>query len=175
MGNGWARTSIDKFILERLRSKNLAPSPPLSPERLIRRVTYDLTGLPPSPNEVDLFLNDRNPDAYEKLVNRLLASPHYGERWALRWLDVVRYADTNGYEGDSERAQAWTQLLTDGSGTYCTTQQEDNATYNALPAQSAIAVLGRNGAGKSTLVNAIAGRRRAARHRRRTVSRSPFP
>jgi len=107
VGDAWARNSIDKFILEGLRSKNLAPSPPISLERLIRRVTYDLTGLPPSPAEVDSFLNDRSGEAYERLVDRLLSSPHYGERWALRWLDVVRYADTNGYEGDAERAQAW--------------------------------------------------------------------
>jgi len=107
VGDAWARNSIDKFILEGLRSKNLAPSPPISRERLIRRVTYDLTGLPPSPAEVDSFLNDRSGEAYERLVDRLLSSPHYGERWALRWLDVVHYADTNGYEGDAERAQAW--------------------------------------------------------------------
>jgi hypothetical protein len=106
-GGDWARTPIDKFILEGLRSKNLAPSPLLSRERLLRRVTYDLTGLPPSPSEVDLFLHDQSANAYEKVIDRLLASPHYGERWALRWLDVVRYADTNGYEGDAERTQAW--------------------------------------------------------------------
>lgn len=107
LADEWARTPIDKFILEGLHSKNLAPAPPLARERLLRRVTYDLTGLPPTPAEVDLFLKDRSANAYEKVVDRLLASPHYGERWALRWLDVVRYADTNGYEGDGERAQAW--------------------------------------------------------------------
>ena len=70
-------------------------------------MTFDLTGLPPTPEEVDAFLADRRPDAYERVVERLLASPHYGERWAQHWLDVVRYAETNGYEGDAERPQAW--------------------------------------------------------------------
>jgi hypothetical protein len=107
VASDWIRTSIDAFILEGLRSKNLAPSPPLARERLLRRVTYDLTGLPPSPEELDQFLRDRTANAYEKQVDRLLASPHYGERWALRWLDVVRYADTNGYEADAERPHAW--------------------------------------------------------------------
>jgi len=103
----WVRTPVDAFILEALRAKKLAPSAPLDRERLLRRVTLDLTGLPPTPGEADLFLRDRSPDAYEKLVDRLLASPHYGERWGLRWLDVVRYADTNGYELDLERPHAW--------------------------------------------------------------------
>src|ERR1041384_6208170 len=94
VGGGWVRTPIDAFILDGLRSKKLAPSAPLDRERLLRRVSYDLTGLPPSPGEIDLFLHDRSSAAYEKAVDRLLASPHYGERWGLRWLDVVRYADT---------------------------------------------------------------------------------
>jgi hypothetical protein len=102
-----ATNPIDAFILEGLRAKKLAPSPPLDRARLLRRVTYDLTGLPPAPGEIDLFLQDKSADAYEKVVDRLLASPHYGERWALRWLDVVRYADTNGYEADGLRPQAW--------------------------------------------------------------------
>ncbi|HTM47650.1 MAG TPA: DUF1549 and DUF1553 domain-containing protein [Bryobacteraceae bacterium] len=106
-GGAWARTPIDAFILEGLQSKKLSPSAPLDRQKLLRRVTYDLTGLPPTPGEVDLFLRDRGPDAYEKVVDRLLASPHYGERWALRWLDLVRYADTNGYELDAERPHAW--------------------------------------------------------------------
>ena len=103
----WIRTPIDAFILEALRAKKMAPSAPLDRERLLRRVTLDLTGLPPAPGEIDLFLRDSSPGAYEKAVDRLLASPHYGERWALRWLDVVRYADTNGYELDSDRVHAW--------------------------------------------------------------------
>jgi hypothetical protein len=107
VSGAWARTPIDAFILEGLRSKKLSSSTPLSRERLLRRVTFDLTGLPPSPNEIDLFHRDRSAGAYEKVVDRLLASPHYGERWALRWLDLVRYADTNGYEADAERPHAW--------------------------------------------------------------------
>jgi hypothetical protein len=83
------------------------PSPPLDRARLLRRVTLDLTGLPPTPEELSAFLRDRSDTAYEKVVDRLFASPHYGERWALRWLDVVRYADTNGYELDADRPQAW--------------------------------------------------------------------
>jgi hypothetical protein len=103
----WVRNPIDAFILESLRAKKLTPSTPLERAHLLRRVTFDLTGLPPTPGELDLFLRDRDPGAYERVVDRLLASPHYGERWAMRWLDVVRYADTNGYEADGERPQAW--------------------------------------------------------------------
>src|SRR5204862_5101354 len=86
VSGAWARTPIDAFIFEGLRAKRLSPSAPLGRERLLRRVTYDLTGLPPSPDEIDLFLRDPSAGAYEKVVDRLLASPHYGERWALRWL-----------------------------------------------------------------------------------------
>src|SRR5262249_8163466 len=74
---------------------------------LIRRVTFDLSGLPPTPQEIDSFVNDRSPQAYQKVVKRLLASPRFGERWGQHWLDVVRYAETNGYEHDGERPQAW--------------------------------------------------------------------
>jgi hypothetical protein len=98
---------IDAFILDGLKRKQLTLSGPLDRARLIRRVTYDLTGLPPTPAEVDGFLKDKSPTAYEKVVDRLLGSPHYGERWASKWLDVVRYADTNGFELDLERPQAW--------------------------------------------------------------------
>ncbi len=103
----WVRTPIDAFILHALREKNLAPSPAADRIQLIRRVTYDLTGLPPTPEEVAAFLADKSPDAYEKVVDRLIASPHYGERWASKWLDVVRYADTNGFELDQDRPHAW--------------------------------------------------------------------
>ena len=103
----WIRTPIDAFVLEAMRAKGLTPSKPIDRERLLRRVTLDVTGLPPTPGEIDNFLADKSPDAYEKLVSRLLESPAYGERWATRWLDVVRYADTNGYELDAERPQAW--------------------------------------------------------------------
>ena len=94
---------IDAFVLDRLAREKLSPSPEAPRAALIRRVSFDLTGLPPKPAEVDAFVADRAPDAYEKLVDRLLASPHYGERWAWEWLDVARYADTNGFQGDPER------------------------------------------------------------------------
>jgi hypothetical protein len=99
----WARNPIDRFILARLEKEGLAPSPEAEKETLVRRVYLDLTGLPPSPKEVDQFLADASPDAYEKLVDRLLSSPHYGERWARPWLDLARYADSNGYERDVPR------------------------------------------------------------------------
>lgn len=98
---------IDRFILDKLTQAKLTPAPELSKVALIRRVTLDVTGLPPKPEEVRAFLADRSPKAYEKLVDRLMASRGYGERWAQRWLDVVRYADTNGFELDAERTHAW--------------------------------------------------------------------
>jgi hypothetical protein len=103
----WARSPIDAFVLARLEKAGLRPAPPADKLTLLRRVTFDLTGLPPTPREVDAFLADTSPDAYEKVVDRLLASPHYGERWAQHWLDVARYAESNGYELDAERAHAW--------------------------------------------------------------------
>jgi len=102
-----ASSPIDAFILQGLAAKKLTPSAEASKRTLIRRATLDLTGMPPTQAEVDAFLKDASASAYEKLVDRLLASPAYGERWALKWLDVVRYADTNGYELDAERPQAW--------------------------------------------------------------------
>lgn len=95
--NDWTKTPVDQFILSRLTSAGLAPSPPADRRSLIRRVTYDLTGLPPSPEQVDEFVRDEAPDAYTRLVDRLLASPQYGEQWARHWLDVARYSDTKGY------------------------------------------------------------------------------
>ena len=103
----WARTPIDGFVLARLEAVGLAPAPPAPKTSLLRRVTYDLTGLPPSPDEVDAFLADSSPDAYEKVVDRLLASPRHGERWARHWLDLVRYAETDGYEFDAPKPGAW--------------------------------------------------------------------
>jgi hypothetical protein len=100
----WPRSPIDRFILARLEQEGLAPSPEADRETLIRRVTLDLTGLPPTPDEVDAFLADESPGAYEKVVERLLASPRFGERMAVRWLDAARYADTNGYQSDGERS-----------------------------------------------------------------------
>lgn len=102
--NKWARNPIDDFILARLEKEKLRPSPEADRVTLIRRVTLDLTGLPPTPDEVDIFLADRAPGAYERLVDRLLASPHYGELWGRHWLDVARYADSNGYEKDRARS-----------------------------------------------------------------------
>ncbi|HWB97285.1 MAG TPA: DUF1549 domain-containing protein, partial [Bryobacteraceae bacterium] len=102
-GQGWCRNPIDRFILARLEKEGLKPSPEADRLTLLRRVTFDLTGLPPTPAETDAFLNDRSPDAYEKVVDRLLASPHYGERMAMQWLDLARYSDTHGYHIDSAR------------------------------------------------------------------------
>jgi hypothetical protein len=102
----WVRNPVDAFVLARLEKERLAPSPEAPKETLIRRVSLDLTGLPPTPLEVDEFVADQSPDAYEKLVDRLLASPRYGERWARPWLDLARYADTNGFEADRTRT-AW--------------------------------------------------------------------
>jgi mono/diheme cytochrome c family protein len=99
----WPINPIDRFILARLEREGLHPSPPADRRKLIRRVTLDLTGLPPTPAEVDEFLADPSPNAYERVVDRLLASPHYGERMALQWLDLARYADTHGYHIDSQR------------------------------------------------------------------------
>jgi len=100
----WPRNEIDRFILATLESKQLTPSPEASKETLVRRLTLDLTGLPPSLNEVDAFLADQSPGAYDKLVDRLLASPRYGEHFARYWLDVARYGDTHGLHLDNERS-----------------------------------------------------------------------
>jgi len=99
----WAKNPVDRFVLGRLADRGFIPAPEADRVTLIRRLSFDLTGLPPTPAEVDRFLNDRSPNAYEKLVDRLLASPHYGERMAVDWLDQVRYADTNGFHGDQHR------------------------------------------------------------------------
>jgi hypothetical protein len=100
---GWARNAVDRFVLARLERDGLAPSAEAARETLLRRVHLDLTGLPPTPPEVDAFLADATPDAYEKVVDRLLASPAYGERWGKHWLDGARYADSNGYSIDGPR------------------------------------------------------------------------
>ncbi len=100
----WPRNPIDRFVLARLEHEGLSPAKQASRERLIRRVSFDLTGLPPAPQEVDAFVNDASTDAYEKVVDRLLASPRYGERMAVDWLDVARFADTHGYQMDRYRA-----------------------------------------------------------------------
>jgi hypothetical protein len=105
--SGWVRNPIDRFILAALEQKNLTPAPEAGRRTLIRRLSFDLTGLPPKPHDVEAFVNDRAPDAYEKLVDSLLASPHYGERWARHWLDLVRYAETAGHEYDYEIPHAF--------------------------------------------------------------------
>jgi hypothetical protein len=99
----WVRNPIDRFVLAKLEIEGIRPSPESSRETLIRRVCLDLTGLPPTPAEVDAFVADKDPQAYDQLVDRLLASPHYGERWGRHWLDVARYADSNGYSQDNPR------------------------------------------------------------------------
>ena len=99
----WVRNPIDGFVLARLEKEGLKPSPEADKVTLVRRLYLDLLGLPPSPSEVDQFLADKNSEAYERLVERLLASPHYGERWGRHWLDVARYADTNGFGFDNPR------------------------------------------------------------------------
>ena len=103
----WLRNPIDAFVLARLEAQRLEHSAEADRRTLIRRLTFDLHGLPPTPREIDRFLEDNAPDAYEKLVDRLLASPRYGERWGRHWLDVVHYGDTHGYDKDKRRDHAW--------------------------------------------------------------------
>lgn len=103
----WARNDIDRFILARLERENLKPSPETDRVSWLRRAYFDLIGLPPAPEQVEAFVKDRRRDAYERVVDELLASPRYGERWAQHWLDVVRYADTHGFEVNTERPHAW--------------------------------------------------------------------
>ena len=104
--NPWVRNPIDAFLLARLNHEGIQPSNEADRATLLRRLSLDLTGLPPTPAELDAYLADRGSNAYEKQVDRLLASPHYGERWARIWLDAARYADSNGYEKDAPR-QVW--------------------------------------------------------------------
>ena len=99
------RNPIDRFVLAKLEAEGLPPSPEADRATLIKRLSIDLMGLPPTPEEVDAFVADPDPEAYEKLVDRLLASPHYGERMALRWLDAARYADSNGFQQDGDTWQ----------------------------------------------------------------------
>jgi mono/diheme cytochrome c family protein len=105
--SAWPRTPVDRFLLAKLEAQGLAPAPDADRRTLLRRVTYDLIGLPPTPAEIAAFLADPVPDAYEKVVDRLLASPHYGERWGRHWLDLVRFAETSGHEFDYDIPNAW--------------------------------------------------------------------
>jgi mono/diheme cytochrome c family protein len=103
----WVKTAIDAFILAKLEADGLDPAPAAPKAALLRRAYYDLTGLPPTPAEVEAFLKDESPNAFETVVDRLLASPRYGERWARHWLDVVRFAETNSFERDGLKPNAW--------------------------------------------------------------------
>ena len=103
----WCISPVDRFVLAKLEFNGLKPAPPADRRSLIRRVSFDLVGLPPTPEEVEAFVNDRTPNAWEKIVDRLLASPHYGERWGRHWLDVVRYADSNGLDENVAFANAY--------------------------------------------------------------------
>jgi mono/diheme cytochrome c family protein len=103
----WARDPIDQFVLAKLLEKGLTPAPPADRRTLLRRVTFDLVGLLPTREELHAFLHDTSPDAYEKVVDRLLASPHYGERWARHWMDVIHFAETHGHDQDVPREHAW--------------------------------------------------------------------
>jgi len=109
----WVRTPMDAFILAKLEARGLRPAPPADRRTLLRRVTFDLTGLPPTPEDLATFLADPAPDAYERVVDRLLASPRYGERWGRHWLDVARYADTKGYVFQEERRFAFSYTYRD--------------------------------------------------------------
>ncbi len=103
----WVRSPIDRFILAKLEAKNIPPAAPADKVTLLRRASFDLIGLPPTPQEVDAFLADKSPDAFEKVVDRLLASPQYGERWGRHWLDLARYAESEGFKADETRPNAW--------------------------------------------------------------------
>lgn len=107
MPAGWGRNPIDAFVGQGLSRAGLTPAPEADRRTLLRRAKFDLLGLPPTPEEVAEFLTDTSPDAYERLIDRLLASPHYGERWARHWLDVVRFGETDGYETNKPRRNAW--------------------------------------------------------------------
>ncbi|MBC7892752.1 MAG: DUF1549 domain-containing protein, partial [Sphingobacteriaceae bacterium] len=104
VGKGWARNGVDRFVFQKLATDSLKPAPQAHRATLLRRVSLDLTGLPPTPAEAAVFLKDTSPNAYEKAVDRLLASPAFGERWAAMWLDLARYADSKGYEKDVARS-----------------------------------------------------------------------
>jgi Protein of unknown function (DUF1553)/Protein of unknown function (DUF1549)/Planctomycete cytochrome C len=103
----WPSSAIDRWVLALLEAKQLSPAPAADRRTLIRRVTFDLTGLPPTPDEIERFINDDAPQAYERLVDRLLASPHYGERWARHWLDLVRFSESQGFERNKYYPSAW--------------------------------------------------------------------
>ena len=104
----WVRTGIDRFVLAKAKAEGVSPNGQIDRQRLIRRAYFDLIGLAPTREEVEAFIADESPDAYDKILTRLLASPHYGERWGRHWLDVARFGESHGYESDNERPSAWT-------------------------------------------------------------------
>ena len=106
-GDPWVKNAVDAFVLDGLRARGFRPAPEADRHTLLRRVTYDLTGLPPTAAEIAAFVADTSPDAYDKVVERLLASPQHGVKWAQHWLDVVRYAETDGYERDRKKPEVW--------------------------------------------------------------------
>src|SRR5262249_47221902 len=103
----WSRNPIDRFIAAKLEAKGIAPGQPADRITLLRRATFDLIGLPPTPEEAAAFLADKSPDAFEKVMARLPASPRYGERWGRHWLDLARYAESEGFKADEPRLNAW--------------------------------------------------------------------
>ena len=103
----WPANSIDRFVLAKLEATGLRPSPPADRKTLIRRLYFDLIGLPPTPEEIETSLSDKSDRSYEELVDRLLASPHYGERWVRHWLDVIRFGESQGFERNKLRPNAW--------------------------------------------------------------------
>src|ERR1043166_2320364 len=104
---GWVRNPIDVFVLAELEAKGIPPGPPADKVTLLRRAYLDVLGLPPTPKQVEAFLADKSPQAFETVVNQLLASPHYGERWGRHWLDLARYADSAGFKADETRPNMW--------------------------------------------------------------------
>ncbi len=122
----WVKTPVDAFILAGLRKAGLKPAPQADRATLLRRVTFDLIGLPPTPEEIDAFVKDKSPKAWERVVNRLLSSPHYGEQWGRHWLDVVRFAESDGYEYDMHRPDAWRYR------DYVVASFNDDKPYNAF-------------------------------------------
>src|SRR5690606_1356968 len=106
-GDTWSRSPIDHFIRKAQAELGLSPAPEADRRTLIRRLSFDLLGLPPTPEQVAAFEDDTRPDAYERLVDELLASPRHGERWARHWLDVAHYGDTHGYDKDKRRNNLW--------------------------------------------------------------------
>ena len=147
----WVRNPLDRFILARLEKEDLTPSPEADRVTLIRRLSLDLLGLPPTPAEVDAFVNDKSPDAYEKLVDRLFASPHYGERVALDWLDAARFADTHGYHIDAGRDMTrWRDYVIDAFNTnlpfdrFTVEQLAGDLLPNATPTQKIASGFNRN-------------------------------